>query len=119
MESYGIIGAAPAPERKTNWIAKASIVANVALVGAVLCFVPWSGSNNVAAPVMHRNVAPVHVAPRMGMSMAGIAPRRRTLNRNTNVAAKPVVHTVAMDAPVATTEESMTWTPAAGNDVDA
>merc|ERR1711937_115661 len=105
-----------APRRKqTSMVAVASIAANVALIGAVVCFVPFSGSNDVAA-----TIAPMTVRARMPthFSMAGM----KTAPRDARVsvkASKPIVSTVALDMPVATSEDTMSWASAAGNMVDA
>merc|ERR1719498_567444 len=115
MATYGILGQglAPVPQRKSNWFAKASIVVNVALLGLVRCFVPWSGASNVASPVAQRQMAPRAFTP-VPMPM-GRAPRRQF---NIKAQNKPVVSTVTLDAPVATTEDQMTWAKASGFDVD-
>jgi len=116
MATYGILGEgiAPAPQRKSNWFAKASIVANVALVGAVLCLVPWTSNNDVAAPAMQRSrvFQPV--------SMAGHRVQHAARPKfNMKAQSKPTVSVIALDAPVATTEDQMTWSAANGFDVDA
>merc|ERR1719498_2378782 len=103
-------GVTPAPQRKQNWLATASIIANVALVGA-LVFYASSGSDvassMTATRSMNRMVMP--------MSMNGRRPARLQVAAEQ----KPIVSTVALDAPVATTEEQMTCTSANGFDVDA
>mmetsp|Transcript_36184 Transcript_36184/g.58513 ORF Transcript_36184/g.58513 Transcript_36184/m.58513 type:complete len:490 (+) Transcript_36184:75-1544(+) len=116
MTSYGMLPetARVVQPKKTNVYAIASVVANVALVGALL----YTQTGEVGASVAASSR--VHVAPRMvapKFSMSGLRPAQR----EARVAAhgKGVVSTVALDAPVATSEDSMTWSLAKGNEVDA
>ncbi|GAB5370919.1 hypothetical protein AAMO2058_001534600 [Amorphochlora amoebiformis] len=118
MTVYGMLetGApvASAPKRKSSWIATASIAANVALLTALVCFVSFGSANQVGAVAPATSIrAPVMNAPRM--SMAG----RRTPALERKMKAQAVVSTVTLDAPVATSEATMTWSSANGYDVDA
>jgi len=114
MLETGSIAAAP-KRRGTSWVAVASIVANVAMVGTLIAFASMGSTSNVAAaPAMTMTSvrAPV-MAPRM--SMAG----RRASSVSAKASQRPVVSTIALDAPVATSEDALTWATAKGHDVDA
>jgi phosphoribulokinase len=117
--SYGMLeqGIAPAPRKRTSWVARASIIANVALVAALIGYVAFSGNSAVGAPVAARSTVAMPMVSRMPMNMRtqARAPRHSLRPQAT----KPVVSTIAMEAPVAASEDTMTYRPANGNDVDA
>eukprot|EP00470_Lotharella_oceanica_P012251 CAMPEP_0170186476 /NCGR_PEP_ID=MMETSP0040_2-20121228/39217_1 /TAXON_ID=641309 /ORGANISM="Lotharella oceanica, Strain CCMP622" /LENGTH=496 /DNA_ID=CAMNT_0010433233 /DNA_START=1 /DNA_END=1491 /DNA_ORIENTATION=- len=115
MLETGSIAAAP-KRRETSWVAVASIVANVAMVGTLIAFASMGSTSNVAAvaPAMTAVRAPVAPVMPARMSMAG---RRHSVSAKASQ--RPVVSTIALDAPVATSEDALTWVAANGHDVDA
>jgi len=114
--TYGMLDTASplatAPKRKASWLATASIAVNVALVGAVVAYASFqSGEVASVAPAMRASTATM-MTPRF--SMAG----RRSVQLQKQQP-KATVATIALDAPVATSEDTMTWVAADGHDVDA